>query len=134
MEWNCLNLHARKRTWTFSNLLCSQVTSSAGVLSKMQIRWQMLLSNYCLGFKLQVFASKRRKTYEKRKCFLCQSPDSILRCTEKLIIVPKTSRASWKGLLMEIALVGTCGGTEWQHNSLMDRRRANLLYFHILSL
>lgn len=32
---------------------------------------------------------------------------------------------------MEIAQVGTCGEVEWQQNSLMDRLRANLLYFNI---
>lgn len=76
-----LRMHAGTRG-LFSNLLHSQVTSSAGVLSEMQIRRQMLLSNYCLSyrFKLRIFASKCRKTDEKKKkkCSLCRRPDGIL--------------------------------------------------------
>lgn len=88
-----LRMHAGARR-LFSNLLHSQVTSSAGVLSKMQIRRQMLLSNYCLSyrFKLRIFASKCRKTDEKKKkrnALFVEDLTAFYAATEKLIILPK---------------------------------------------
>lgn len=48
-----------------------------------------------------------------------------------LSVFQRPAQRPWKSLLMEIAQVGTSGETEWQQNSLMDRLRANLLYFNI---
>lgn len=91
MEWNC-SACTPARVDFFPIYFTVKWHPQPASYRKCRFCRQMLLSNYCLSyrFKLWIFASKCRKTDEKkRNALFVEDLTAFYAATEKLIILPK---------------------------------------------